>query len=60
MKRTIKTDKEFVDAYNIQLNRLMRNRDIEDLSEIDKRILKMLLMGYLRYAYFYIYKKHGV
>jgi hypothetical protein len=57
-RRSIQVDKNWIDAYNVQIERTMRGKSIDELGPIEMRLVKMLLFKYFDSAYSYILKKH--
>ena len=57
-RRDIRADKEWVDAYNTQINRMLIGKKIEELSHIEIKMLKLILKKYIGSSWAYILKKH--
>jgi hypothetical protein len=56
--REVKADKKWIDAYNIQIDRVIRGRDIGELTHTEKKILNLLLHKCVYSSWNYILKKH--
>lgn len=56
--RSVSNDKEWIDAYNTQISRILNRASIEDLSSRDKRILYLLVTNCTSTYLNYILKKH--
>ena len=58
IRRSLNSDKEWIEAYNTQINRIMRDRNFSDISLNERKILLLLLQKYISIAWLYIFKKH--
>ncbi len=56
--RSVSNDREWIDAYNTQINRMLNRTTIEDLSSREIRILYMLVTNCTSSYLNYILKKH--
>ncbi|MEK6828823.1 MAG: hypothetical protein AABY15_01765 [Nanoarchaeota archaeon] len=53
-----KSDKEWIDAYNTQIKRIVRDRSNYSLTPVERRILKMLVERYIEISINYIFRKY--
>ena len=58
-RRTTNSTKEWIDAYNTQINRIIRGRDIGELKEVEIRLIKLLVQKYIDSAWIYILTKYN-
>jgi hypothetical protein len=56
--RSVSNDREWIDAYNTQINRMLNRTTIEELSSRETRILYMLVTNCTSSYLNYILKKH--
>lgn len=56
--RNAKDDKDWIDSYNIQINRMLKRTSIEDMSVRETRILYLLVTNCTSTYLNYILKKH--
>ena len=56
--RSSRNDKEWIDAYNIQIGRMLKRTSVEELSSRDTKILYLLVTNCTSTYLKYILKKH--
>ena len=56
--RSVSNDKEWIDAYNTQISRMLNRTNIESLSSKETRILYLLVTNCTSAYLNYILKKH--
>lgn len=57
-KRTPSINKNWIDAYNIQISRIKRNKTIEELEELDIKVLLLVVKKSVSLEYLYILQKY--
>ncbi len=57
-KRSIQVDREWIDAYNTQISRILRGRGVSEINNDEARILKLLLSKAIVSYWDYIFRKH--
>lgn len=58
--RSATSEKEWVDAYNVQIGRLLKVTKLDQLTNIEKDILFMLIERYIESSICYMYKKYCI
>lgn len=57
-KRSIQVDREWIDAYNTQISRILRGRDVSEINDDEARILRLLLSKSISSYWDYIFRKY--